>query len=151
MAEPSFVKRPGIRLLGPEMHTIGRPFVGRTIAAPATVMPVLSPFASATTTPRAGPLSPPSVGAQRGGQPRGGQSSVAVLAAHAAAALLASQHHRQLQTALSSRDRIGQAKGIIMERFKVDDLKAFDMLRQLSQESNVRLIDIAAEVIASRE
>ena len=53
-----------------------------------------------------------------------------VLAAHAAAAILASRHGEQLKSALSTRDRIGQAKGIIMERYGVDDLKAFEMLRR---------------------
>ncbi len=46
-----------------------------------------------------------------------------VLAAHAAAAILASRQGEQLQSALSTRDRIGQAKGIIMERYGVDDVR----------------------------
>jgi AmiR/NasT family two-component response regulator len=51
---------------------------------------------------------------------------------------------------LSTRDRIGQAKGIMMERFGVDDVQAFEMLRQLSQDSNSRLLDIAQQVIDTR-
>jgi GAF domain-containing protein len=74
----------------------------------------------------------------------------AVLAAHAAAAILASRQGEQLESALSTRDRIGQAKGIIMERYNVDDVRAFDMLRRLSQESNTKLVDIAERVIATR-
>jgi GAF domain-containing protein len=73
-----------------------------------------------------------------------------VLAAHAAAAILASREGEELQSALSTRDRIGQAKGIIMERYNVDDVRAFDMLRKLSQDSNTRLIDIAQRVIDTR-
>jgi GAF domain-containing protein len=73
-----------------------------------------------------------------------------VLAAHAAAAILASREGDQLQSALSTRDRIGQAKGIIMERFKIDDVQAFGMLRQLSQDTNTKLIDIAQRVIDTR-
>jgi GAF domain-containing protein len=73
-----------------------------------------------------------------------------VLAAHAAAAILAHRQGEQLQSALASRDRIGQAKGIIMERYNVDDVRAFDMLRRLSQENNARVVDIAERVIASR-
>jgi GAF domain-containing protein len=73
-----------------------------------------------------------------------------VLAAHAAAAVMASRDGDQLQSALSTRDRIGQAKGIIMERFGVDDLKAFEMLRTLSQDSNTRLVDVAKRVIDTR-
>jgi GAF domain-containing protein len=70
-----------------------------------------------------------------------------VLAAHAAAAIAASLETDQLKAALLTRDRIGQAKGIIMERFKVDAVRAFQMLRQLSQEGNVKLVDIASRVI----
>jgi GAF domain-containing protein len=73
-----------------------------------------------------------------------------VLAAHAAAAILASRHGEQLVSALSTRDRIGQAKGIIMERFGIDDVQAFEMLRRLSQDSNTRLIDVAQRVIDTR-
>jgi GAF domain-containing protein len=73
-----------------------------------------------------------------------------VLAAHAAAAVLASREGEELQSALSTRDRIGQAKGIIMERYNVDDIQAFDMLRKLSQDSNIRLVDIAQRVIQTR-
>ena len=73
-----------------------------------------------------------------------------VLAAHAAAAILASRQGEQLESALSTRDRIGQAKGIIMERFGVDDVQAFEMLRRLSQDGNTRLIDVAQRVIDTR-
>lgn len=73
-----------------------------------------------------------------------------VLAAQAAAAILASRQGEQLNSALNTRDRIGQAKGIIMERFDVDDVRAFEMLRRLSQDSNTRLIDIAQRVIDTR-
>jgi GAF domain-containing protein len=73
-----------------------------------------------------------------------------VLAAQATAAILANQHGRQLETALLTRDRIGQAKGIIMERYQVDDMRAFNMLRTLSQESNIKLADVAAKVIDTR-
>jgi GAF domain-containing protein len=73
-----------------------------------------------------------------------------ILAAHAAAAILASRQGEQLQSALSTRDRIGQAKGIIMERYGIDDVGAFEMLRRLSQDSNVRLADIAQQVIDTR-
>lgn len=73
-----------------------------------------------------------------------------ILAAHAAAALLAGRQSEQLESALSTRDRIGQAKGIIMERYGVDDVRAFEMLKQLSQDSNTRLTEIALRVINTR-
>jgi hypothetical protein len=74
-----------------------------------------------------------------------------VLAAHAAAAILATREGQQLKSALYTRDRIGQAKGVIMERYKVDDVRAFEMLRRLSQENNTKLLDIAERVIDTRD
>jgi AmiR/NasT family two-component response regulator len=70
-----------------------------------------------------------------------------VLGAHAAAAIMASRHGEQLRSALNSRDVIGQAKGILMERFDVDAMRAFDMLRELSQTMNIRLAEIAQRVV----
>jgi GAF domain-containing protein len=75
------------------------------------------------------------------------ESVGSVLAAHAAAAILASRQGDQLQSALSNRDLIGQAKGVIMERYKVDAIRAFEMLRELSQSANEKLVDVAARVI----
>jgi GAF domain-containing protein len=77
------------------------------------------------------------------------ETTGSVLAAHAAAALVAHRQELQLQTALLSRDRIGQAKGIIMERYHIDDVRAFEMLRRLSQESNTKLTELADRVIAT--
>jgi GAF domain-containing protein len=74
-----------------------------------------------------------------------------VLAAHAAAAILATREGQQLKSALYTRDRIGQAKGVLMERYKIDDVRAFEMLRRLSQESNTKLFDLAQRVIDTRE
>ncbi|MET0704066.1 MAG: GAF and ANTAR domain-containing protein [Mycobacterium sp.] len=73
-----------------------------------------------------------------------------VLAAQAAAAIIASRRDEQLQSALMSRDLIGQAKGVIMERFNVDDARAFAMLRELSQSGNTKLVDIAQQVLDTR-
>lgn len=78
------------------------------------------------------------------------QTTGAVLAAQAVAALMSTLESEQLRSAVSSRDRIGQAKGIIMERFDVDDVAAFGLLRRLSQESNTPLVDIAQHVIDTR-
>ena len=80
----------------------------------------------------------------------GTQPLTRVREAHAAAALLASRHSEQLQSAVATRDRIGQAKGIIMERFGIDDTAAFEMMRRLSQETNTKLADIADRVISTR-
>ena len=48
-----------------------------------------------------------------------------------------------LQRAVDSRDLIGQAKGIVMERFKIDDEAAFQMLVRTSQDTNIKLTAVA--------
>jgi AmiR/NasT family two-component response regulator len=53
------------------------------------------------------------------------------------------------ERALESRDVIGQAKGILMEREGVTADEAFEMLRSSSQHLNKKLRDIAAMVVAS--
>jgi transcriptional regulator with GAF, ATPase, and Fis domain len=72
----------------------------------------------------------------------------AMLATHAATALIADDERLQFQSALASRDIIGQAKGMIMERFDVDAVRAFELLRRLSQNSNTRLASVAEELIS---
>jgi GAF domain-containing protein len=62
---------------------------------------------------------------------------------HIAVALAGAQEVGHLTTALARRDSIGQAKGILMERFKVTADQAFALLAALSQETNVRLSEIA--------
>ncbi|MCQ4122698.1 GAF and ANTAR domain-containing protein [Rhodococcus tibetensis] len=75
------------------------------------------------------------------------ESTAEVLAAHAALALMAARTKEQLQSALVSRDIIGQAKGMIMERFDVDAIRAFEMLTHLSQETNTRLHAVAEQIV----
>jgi AmiR/NasT family two-component response regulator len=48
-----------------------------------------------------------------------------------------------LQRAVDSRDLIGRAKGILAERFKVDDEAAFQMLVKSSQDTNLKLTAVA--------
>ncbi len=66
-----------------------------------------------------------------------------ILAAHAALAWDSVRRDEQFRSALASRDAIGQAKGIIMERFGVDAVRAFGMLRKLSQDTNTPLVEVA--------
>jgi len=56
----------------------------------------------------------------------------------------------QLNEALKSRDTIGQAKGILMEREGITDEEAFEMLKKISQTTNVKLRDVAQGVIEER-
>jgi GAF domain-containing protein len=69
-----------------------------------------------------------------------------VLAAHAAVAIAGAEHEQDLRTALGSRDVIGQAKGILMERHRLTADQAFGVLARVSQELNRKLVDVAREV-----
>jgi GAF domain-containing protein len=53
----------------------------------------------------------------------------------------------RLDEALHARDLIGTAKGILMERQHVDEETAFRLLRTASQQSNMKLRDLAAELV----
>ena len=55
-----------------------------------------------------------------------------------------------LNVALQSRDVIGAAKGILMEREGVSDEEAFAMLTRISQHANVKLRDIAESLVRER-
>ncbi len=80
-----------------------------------------------------------------------------VLAAHASTALAATMastsaelEAAQLRQALESRDVIGQAKGILMERRKIGADEAFEVLRSASQALNVKLAQVAHTLVERR-
>ncbi|WP_158548059.1 GAF and ANTAR domain-containing protein [Desertihabitans brevis] len=70
-----------------------------------------------------------------------------LFANHAAHALGKSMREEQLQEALRSRRQIGQAIGIVMERYRVDEQRAFDYLARVSQHGNIKLRDVAAQLV----
>jgi GAF domain-containing protein len=74
-----------------------------------------------------------------------------VFAAHSSVAWNSAQREEQFKRALASRDLIGQAKGMIMERYGVDAVQAFEVLRKLSQDSNVPLVQVASELVAKAQ
>src|SRR5215207_4320604 len=57
-----------------------------------------------------------------------------IFAAHSSVAWNSARREEQYKRALASRDIIGQAKGMIMERYGVDAVQAFEVLRKLSQD-----------------
>lgn len=71
--------------------------------------------------------------------------------AHAAFIVDAARREVQLREAMASRDVIGQAKGILMARGGIDADEAFGQLRLASQRLNVKLRDLANDVVARRE
>ena len=83
-----------------------------------------------------------------------GQESRAIgliFAAHSSVAWNSARRDEQFKRALASRDTIGQAKGMIMERYGVDAVQAFELLRKLSQDSNVPLVQVATELVAKAQ
>jgi hypothetical protein len=63
--------------------------------------------------------------------------------AQVALLLYGADQAQHLQRAIASRDLIGRAKGILAERFHVDDDTAFEMLVSSSQETNIKLTTVA--------
>lgn len=75
----------------------------------------------------------------------------AVFAAHAAVALASARKEEHLETALASRDVIGQAKGLLMARQDINSDEAFAVLRNASQRLNVKIRDIANRVVTGNQ
>lgn len=72
------------------------------------------------------------------------------LAAHVAVALAGAQNIENLERAITSRTVIGQAEGILMERFDLSAARAFDVLRRVSQDSNTKLHAVADRLVRTR-
>ena len=71
----------------------------------------------------------------------------AMLATHAAVVLMSSDRQRQFESALASRDLIGQAKGVLMAKLAVDAVRAFDLIVKQSQNTNTTVRVVAQQVI----
>jgi len=72
------------------------------------------------------------------------------IAAHAAVAVAAAQRIDQLGIGMARRTLIGQAVGIMMERYDLDADRAFSVLVRLSSTENRKLFDIASELVGER-
>ena len=71
------------------------------------------------------------------------QHLAGLFASHAAVTLYGARQVAALNRALASRDEIGQAKGILMERFAMSPEQAFELLVRSSQDTNVKLVSVA--------
>lgn len=74
-----------------------------------------------------------------------------IFARHAALALSTSLNEAGLNVALDSRKLIGQAQGMLMERYDLDEARAFEVLRRYSQDHNLKLRQVAEHLIATRQ
>jgi transcriptional regulator with GAF, ATPase, and Fis domain len=74
-----------------------------------------------------------------------------IVATHVALSWNLLRRDQQFRSALASRDVIGQAKGLIMERFTINAVQAFELLRRLSQQENIPLVEVARRLVADHE
>jgi transcriptional regulator with GAF, ATPase, and Fis domain len=74
-----------------------------------------------------------------------------LLASHAAVAFSSARTHAQLHSAMQTRHDIGEAIGIVMERYKLDEDQAFAVLRKSSQDQNIKLRELVLTVTRTGE
>ncbi|GAB3273536.1 ANTAR domain-containing protein [Kineosporia babensis] len=72
-----------------------------------------------------------------------------LFAAQAAQAWAHAVHIQELHEALESRDVIGQAKGMLMQRLSIDAEEAFSVLSRLSMDTNIKLRQVAEQLVGS--
>lgn len=72
------------------------------------------------------------------------------LAAHIAVALATSREIDSLDVAVVNRTMIGQAEGILMERYDLTADKAFSVLKRISQDSQTKLAVVAGQLVETR-
>lgn len=68
-------------------------------------------------------------------------------ATHVGVALASAEREANLRQALASREAIGQAIGILIERHKLTASQAFDVMVHISQRTHVRLREIAEDLV----
>lgn len=69
----------------------------------------------------------------------------------AASALGWRRSEEQLNTALATRKVIGTALGILMERYQINEAKAFDFLVRVSSTGNIKLREVALELVTQTD
>ena len=74
-----------------------------------------------------------------------------ILAQHASVAIASARHDASMAQAIDARRLVGQAMGILMERYDLDGDRAFEVLKRYSQDSNRKLRDVAQELVDTRK
>lgn len=74
-----------------------------------------------------------------------------IIGRHASVALAAARQEESLTQAIDARKLVGQAQGILMERYDLDDAQAFDVLRRYSQTTNTKLNQVARQLVDTRK
>lgn len=73
-----------------------------------------------------------------------------MLARHAAVAMDSARDTEHLWRAIDARNLVGQAQGVLMERFGLDGDQAFGVLRRYSQDHNLKLHVVAQRLVETR-
>lgn len=74
-----------------------------------------------------------------------------LFATHSAIAMAGARLGEQLRASADTRNIIGQAQGVLMERFNISSDRAFEVLVRHSQGTNRKLRDIAYELVTTRK
>jgi response regulator NasT len=61
------------------------------------------------------------------------------------------EQNRSLQETLEARKLVERAKGIVMDRLKLTEAKAFALMRERSRQRGLRLRDVAAKILEAEE
>ncbi len=69
------------------------------------------------------------------------------VAAHAAVAVAAAEEIDNLHVAIDSRTVIGQATGVLMERYQLTADAAFGLLKRFSMEQNEKVVHLARRLV----
>jgi hypothetical protein len=83
--------------------------------------------------------------------PDGVEHIASAYATHVGILLAATEKEHNLQVALRTREIIGQAMGILMERHRVTAAQAFDLMVHTSQRTHVKLRALAEELVRTGE
>lgn len=79
--------------------------------------------------------------------PAEGQALAGLFACNAAMLSQTAHRERELHHTLTNRDLVGQAKGLLMERFDIDSTAAFAMLTQLSERHHQSVVTVARQLV----
>jgi GAF domain-containing protein len=74
-----------------------------------------------------------------------------ILARHASVAVATARHEVAMVHAVDARKLVGQAMGMLMERFDMNADQAFAALRRYSQDTNTKLRDVAQQLVETRK
>jgi hypothetical protein len=86
-----------------------------------------------------------------GGWCGGDEDLTLTFGVHAALVVEQRRREKRYRSALANRDTIGQAKGMLMERFKIDSATAFALLARLARDRRESVAAVARRVVRDEQ